>query len=334
MSGQRLKGTMSDTAILWDTSDKAGDYETEFALTGQSELWRGANTFRDGAGRLAASMSVLLYLLLSNNLQAADAKSREIKEINTLMMESTFKLLGENGSMGTGFVVGKRLIKNPDRMLKVLVTANHVLDQFPGTNALIVIRARGANDSWETQTNHFQIRRQDKNLWIKHPEVDIAAMAIPLPEGSPSMSLPSDLLLDDDTLKKYGIHPGDELHCLGFPFGFGSPTGGFPILRSGRIASYPLLPTKQTKTFLYTFPVFPGNSGGPVYLVERNPIVDGGMLIGQTAFGVVGVVVKEHYLQNTTKSPDEITTFLTRLSIAEVVHASFVKQLVDQVPDP
>ena len=72
------------------------------------------------------------------------------------------------------------------------------------------------------------------------------------------------MLANDDLLAKYNIHPGDVLDCLGYPFGFESPVGSFPILRSGKIASYPLLPTKGTQSFLLDFRVFPGNSGSPV----------------------------------------------------------------------
>jgi hypothetical protein len=49
--------------------------------------------------------------------------------------------------------------------------------------------------------------------------------------------LPIDLLANDDLIEKFEIHPGDELLCLGFPL-FVSSDSGFPILRSGKIASF------------------------------------------------------------------------------------------------
>ena len=43
---------------------------------------------------------------------------------------------------------------------------------------------------------------------------------------------------------------------------------GFPILRSGRVASYPLAPASVFPTFLMDFSVFPGNSGGAVFMAQ------------------------------------------------------------------
>ena len=56
--------------------------------------------------------------------------------------------------------------------------------------------------------------------------------------------------------------------ALGFPQGLSANPAGFPILRSGRVASYPLGPSTAFPTFLLDFRVFPGNSGGPVWLDE------------------------------------------------------------------
>lgn len=78
----------------------------------------------------------------------------------------------------------------------------------------------------------------------------------------------TEMLPDDATLIKYGVGPGLELKSLGYPLGNMSNDAGFPILRTGVIASYPLLPTAETKTFLFDFRVFKGNSGGSVYYSE------------------------------------------------------------------
>ena len=53
---------------------------------------------------------------------------------------------------------------------------------------------------------------------------------------------------------------------LGFPRGLAANAAGFPILRAGRVASYPVAPARIFPTFLLDFSVFPGNSGGPVFM--------------------------------------------------------------------
>lgn len=55
---------------------------------------------------------------------------------------------------------------------------------------------------------------------------------------------------------------------LGYPKGVSANAAGFPILRAGRVASYPLAPASRYPTYLVDFNVFAGNSGGPVYVVR------------------------------------------------------------------
>ena len=69
------------------------------------------------------------------------------------------------------------------------------------------------------------------------------------------------LLADDEMLSLFEANPGEELTALGYPLGAESNSAGFAILRSGKIASYPLLPTEATQKFLFDFAIFPGNSG-------------------------------------------------------------------------
>ncbi len=41
--------------------------------------------------------------------------------------------------------------------------------------------------------------------------------------------------------------------------------GLFPILRSGFLASYPILPARQNPVIYIDGPIFEGNSGGPIF---------------------------------------------------------------------
>jgi hypothetical protein len=74
-----------------------------------------------------------------------------------------------------------------------------------------------------------------------------------------------DWLATDEFLASLDIHPGDLLDCLGYPLGLAANDAGYPILRGGQIASYPVIPLKSVTRILYDFQVQPGNSGGPVY---------------------------------------------------------------------
>jgi S1-C subfamily serine protease len=169
--------------------------------------------------------------------------------------------------IGTGFVMGVPLTAQPSQGRFVLITAAHVLEGIQGDIAILHLRRRvdASTNLWAQEPVPLQIRANGKPIWKRHPDADVAAMYIRLPPEAAIPLITSAMLADDKMLSDFEIHPGDEVKCLGFPLGVASNDAGFPVLRSGMIASYPLVPTATTKTFLFDFRVFKGNSGGPVY---------------------------------------------------------------------
>jgi len=257
--------------------------------------------------------------------------SSESFELNTVLMRSTFKLQGE-GSLGTAFIIGRPFKENAARANFVMVTAAHVLEEMKGHTALLFLRAI-KDGSYQKIPCPIEIRREGKPLWIRHPDdvVDVAVMYVRLLLGIDILLLPTKFLADDAILEEFEIHPGDELMCLGYPFGAESSGAGFPILRSGKIASYPLIPTRQTKAFLYDFRVFKGNSGGPVYFVQSGRTYAGGMHVGTIQF-IAGLVSKEHIVTEKIESIYETREERHTLSLATVVHASLIRETIEMLP--
>jgi hypothetical protein len=250
-------------------------------------------------------------------------------EVNTMMMESTFRIYGSNGKTGTVFFIGK-----PDGTGKnkaVMVTAGHVLADMPGDEATIVFRKRGSDGQWTRFEQSIHIRQMGHPLWKVHPEADVAGMLLPLPQGITLSGAGVDWLVSDYVIQQYGIHPGMDLSCLGFPFGAEANAAGFPILRSGKIASYPLIPTAKTKTFLFDFSVFGGNSGGPVFYEIKNPELNGSTNIGSSVSGIMGLVIESYDITEKMSSTFETSEKRTPLRLAVVVHASYIRQLVDSL---
>jgi hypothetical protein len=62
------------------------------------------------------------------------------------------------------------------------------------------------------------------------------------PDESDLPRLATDLLATDRELKKFRVHPGDTVAFLGYPHRVEANEAGFPVLRSGAIASFPLIP--------------------------------------------------------------------------------------------
>jgi hypothetical protein len=221
---------------------------------------------------------------------------------------------GDTRNVGTAFLIDD---PTPDgRPRTVLVTAAHVLDAMPGPEMRVGWRfAEGKG--WRYEPASVTIRdAASKPLWTRHPKQDIAVMALKAPPEFAKAAIPVAWLADASTFDTYSIGPGDEMMTLGFPRGLAANHEGFPILRSGRVASYPLSPLESVPTFLLDLKVFPGNSGGPVFMAEyghRRPDT-------------------EH------DSPPVIAGVLTRqleLEIGVVAHAQFVRetlQLLDAPP--
>jgi hypothetical protein len=116
----------------------------------------------------------------------------------------------------------------------------------------------------------LRIRDKDKPLYTAHPTADVAVIDLTLPNDSIIAQRGSNVtnvnwLATDEFLASIDIHPGDELLCLGYPLGLAANEAGYPILRGGKIASYPVIPLKKVHSILYDFQVQPGNSGAPVY---------------------------------------------------------------------
>lgn len=274
---------------------------------------------------------ILLTILLFIPLALFPVKGGICMDINTILMRSTFKIAGR-GSVGTAFIIGRPVPEDTKRLYYVLVTADHVLRELEGEQAILYLRKK-QNDEFIKLPYTFQIRRGTEPLWKKNPETDVAVMYVRLPEEADLQLLPTSMLANDDMLNQFEIHPGDTLSCLGYPYGAEANEAGFPILRSGQIASYPLTPTDKIKTFLFDFEVFSGNSGGPVYFVQSNRAYGGSTRLGQTIQFFAGIVSQEKFLEEEVRSITETRRTRHRLSIAVVVHAAIIRETIDLLPD-
>jgi len=247
-------------------------------------------------------------------------------------MESTFMIQGiakqdaKKLSIGTVFFVGKPS-KDGSRSYYVLVTAKHVLDDIAGDDATIFLREPLSDKSFRRFPHTFKIRDKGVALYTTHPTADVAVMYFQMPIRDPFVGLDQGFLVPDERIAELELHPGDELICLGYPNGVAANDVGFPILRSGRIASYPLLPTKSIKVFLFDFMVFPGNSGGPVYFSYEVGRKIGINLRFDTA-GIRGILglVSQQLFSSMPGVADE------PLKLGVIVPATFIRDTIEMLP--
>jgi hypothetical protein len=250
-------------------------------------------------------------------------------EINTLLMESTFLIQGPSSKLGeenksrfgTGFVMLRPVKEGlaPDWKI-VLVTAKHVFEDIKGDTATLMIRRRNATGDIEIFPWPIQIRGNGKNTYIVHPTADVAVIDISLPTDSIVFQTRRitniNWLATDDFVRDLGLHPGDELLCLGFPLG--AQLNGYPVLRSGRIASYPVTPLKKVGSVGYDFRVYPGNSGGPVYFAYTDRQYKDTIRMGVTLQKVFGIVIQQ------LASVENVD-----LSLGVIVPSVFIKETID-----
>lgn len=250
-------------------------------------------------------------------------------ELNSSMMRNTYKIEG-GGSLGTCFLVGRPIANETNRARFVLITAAHVLEQMSGETAVLHLRQYVNNDF--TKIPHtINIRRAGSPLWVKNPQgIDVAAMYVELPLNADHNLLSTNYFATDNMLNDFEIHPGDELCCLGFPLGAEANHMGFPVLRSGRIASFPLVPTREKISFLLDFQVFRGNSGGPVYFVDSNRSYAGATHIGKIQF-IAGLVSQEFSITETINSLYETKQQVHPLALAVIIHASHILDTINQL---
>lgn len=267
---------------------------------------------------------------------------KEEPDINTVLMKSTFEILGRGAHgwvRGTVFIMGRPIPNEVRKSRYVMITAAHVLSDIRSQSAVLYLRRKTATGDWVPLPFPIQVRSGTKPLWTKNPKADVAVMYVALPNTVMAGGLvTTNLLADDATLSRFEIHPGDELECLGYPLGAAANGAGFPILRSGKIASYPLLPTEKVRTFLFDFRVFPGNSGGPVYIAQANRFYKGGTHLGMVHF-ILGLVTEERfanvkYMELNEANQNEEGVKETPLDLGVVVDASLIKQTIEMLPPP
>ncbi|HEY2752818.1 serine protease [Phenylobacterium sp.] len=247
-------------------------------------------------------------------------------DLSVQLMQATVQLeqpLGDGTrTVGTGFLISETL---PDgKTQTILVTANHVFDKMPGITARIGYRTANADGSWSYAPKPLKIRDADGHpLWTHHPSRDVAALTISAPEAFAKAAIPEDYLADDDSFSKYQVGAGDEMMALGFPRGLAANPAGFPILRAGRVASFPIAPAKIFPTFLLDFAVFPGNSGGPVFMSgpARRASTDPTQPRQDVQF-IAGLLTQQVELNS------------ERLDIGIVTNAKYIRETLNLIKDP
>lgn len=105
---------------------------------------------------------------------SAPASPVPVPELNTILMQSTFRIHGpkkgasDKISFGTAFLMGK---PTPDitKQYYVLITAAHVLDAIDGENGTLTLREKHKDGSYTQKLWNVKLRDKDNNLYSNIP---------------------------------------------------------------------------------------------------------------------------------------------------------------------
>ncbi len=246
-------------------------------------------------------------------------------DLGTQLMLCTFKLVNPK-TQGTVFV----LTREGDRPARLLITAAHVLEQMDGDEATLVARKETADQQFERLNFALKIRREKKPLWTRHPTQDVAVLPVELPPEAHVSRVSLALLATDDMLRANEVHPGDLLRCPGFPHAaqFEPNAAGFPLIRLGCLASFPIVPTQSTKSLLFDFNTFEGDSGAPVYLEDPRRVLAGRPEPVHTQL-ILGVVHGQHMIDEHFRTVYQSGQTRHRMGLAIVTHASAIRETIE-----
>ena len=127
-----------------------------------------------------------LFAIISSTVASAG-------DFATEMVEATFKLFNAD-STATCFLVRREA---PDQSL-YLVTAAHVFDGVKGDTAIVVLRARRDDGSYQRHDYTIAVRHEGKALWVRHPKEDVAALRLSQPPPVLVAALPLSAVAEGD----------------------------------------------------------------------------------------------------------------------------------------
>lgn len=186
--------------------------------------------------------------------------------------------LQDNGTeYGTAFVFD---LETKDGDLTFLVTCRHVIAK--STEATFHLTAQKPDDGSDTRNldlgNPIDVRIGGADKWFSHPDpqVDLAVMPLipilaeldrKLGVDAYVNSIPSGSCPTAAHGRLIGLN--DRVVYVGYPYGLQDDRNLLPLIRSGRIASYPDVNYDGKPGFYVDAHLHPGSSGSPVLIQDQ-----------------------------------------------------------------
>jgi hypothetical protein len=221
----------------------------------------------------------------------------------------------DGASGGTGFIVmADRTHGEPQPLL---VTAAHVLKEMRSPTCTLVFRARSDEGGYVRKEVQLPLRDGERQLWVQHPEMDVAVAAVKLPPDIDVQPFDHEQVATPAHAEEGRVHVGQEVCIPCFPVQLSANEAGWPILRKGTIATHPLWPLSRARTMFVDYSHFGGDSGAPVVAWCDQKAV------------VVGLVTDMQRQEDHSEIPFEKRTVYTPMGLAIAVQAPLVRETID-----
>lgn len=254
---------------------------------------------------------------------------------HTRMMQATFKIVGQSKKTdGAEEAAAAFAVALPDPATSpriALVTTAHFFDNIRGGRFKLIARRRLPGGRYEKADHPIAIADGSRGTGAcrRDTEADLAVVAIARPHRLAIEPLPIETIATTEALAAVRLHPGRRVFALGYPFAIEGNQAGFPVLRGGHIASFPLQPTGPAPTFLVDMAVSEGMSGAPVYVVVRSPRSADAK--GRARPLVIGTIVRQHHQVTRFNGPFERREVLHPLNLAVARSSLAIRRLLDSL---
>jgi hypothetical protein len=265
--------------------------------------------------------STLVLLLLLTVLATCSSPALATSDA-LAALRSSFRITGGDTS-GTSFAVAMPSSDQGGRSI-VLVTAAHVFSDIKQESCQLILRQRQEDGTFIRKEQTVQIGSANHPKWRKHPDLDIAALPITLPDNVAITPFSLDQLSDEPFVVSGQVQVGQVCFVPCFPAQLEANGAGWPVLRRGSVASYPLHPVAKDKTFLLDYSGFGGDSGAPVI---TRPIVSGENAKHALPM-VVGIVIGMQRQTDKSSMPFEERTVHHPLGLGICVHAHYIRETI------
>lgn len=226
-----------------------------------------------------------------------NTRTVSIGKIDTIKISENgkIKLKPYFNSIGTGVIF---YVKFENTLtIPCIVSAKHVFEDSLHKWNPKKIRIRYSVSANNSVFSDFgiEIKLFDKKqkVWYSHPDSRVDLACLPLaPKDGPNYIriMPYSAIANDNQL-----YVGASIFVYGYPNAVGLDYLNKPLLRSGIIAWLPSGEQSQNK-ILIDCPIYPGNSGGPVFLSPVSVSPDGGFQTNDVKF--IGIVTERRFSES------------------------------------